>query len=115
MSKETKKVYYENNKEKLIQYQIDRYQELSLKFNNWRKTLKCSRCEESDYACLEFHHCNPSEKEMNIRKMVARGIKSVLSELKKCVVLCANCHSKVHVYKIETKPDETLSKKFETF
>lgn len=115
MLKENKNEYYEKNKEKLIEYQKQRYQSLSIIFNSWRKTLKCSKCGENDIACLEFHHSDPTEKEQNVIKMVARGLKSVLKELKKCIVVCANCHSKIHAYNIETKPDETLSKKFEMF
>jgi hypothetical protein len=115
MTKEMKKKYYDNNKEKLITYQVNRYRELSGIFNEWRKSLVCSKCGENDKACLEFHHCEPAEKEQNVIKMVARGLKSVLRELNKCVVVCANCHCKIHAYNQETKPDYTLSTKFEKF
>jgi len=115
MKKELKKTYYENNKEKLIAYQVERYKNLSILFNEWKKTLSCSKCGEHDVACLEFHHCDPTEKEQTVIKMVARGLKSVLKELKKCVVVCANCHNKIHYYNQETKPDVKLSSEFETF
>ena len=87
MTKEMKKKYYDNNKEKLITYQVNRYRELSGIFNEWRKSLVCSKCGENDKACLEFHHCEPAEKEQNVIKMVARGLKSVLRELNKCIVV----------------------------
>lgn len=115
MKKELKKTYYENNKEKLIEYQIKRYKELSYIFSEWRKSLFCSKCGEHDAVCLEFHHCDPAEKEQNVIKMVARGLKSVLKELKKCVVVCANCHCKIHAYNEETIPDVKLSNNFENF
>lgn len=115
MSKESKKIYYENNKEKMIEYQKQRYRDLSLIFNQWRKTLKCCRCNENDIACLEFHHCNPDEKELNVVKMVPRGIKSVLNELHKCIVVCSNCHSKIHFYGLKTESDGNLSKSFGEF
>jgi hypothetical protein len=115
MSKEVKKAYYEKNKEKLIAYQVERYNNLSEIYGRWKKTLSCSICGENDPACLEFHHCNPAEKEQIIRKMIGRGINSVLKELKKCVVVCANCHSKIHAYNQETTPDVTLSDDFKKF
>jgi hypothetical protein len=115
MKKEIKSDYYSRNREKRLEYQNKRYQELSSIYNEWRKTLSCSRCDENDVACLEFHHCNPSEKESNVIKNVAKGLKSTLNELKKCVVVCANCHSKIHAYNIETKPVGGLSESFEEF
>jgi len=107
--------YYLKNRDKVIQHQVKKYQELASIFREWRTSLKCSKCGENDPACLEFHHCDPSEKETTITKMVARGFKSVISELKKCTVVCSNCHSKIHAYNLETQPDGSLSKNFEDF
>ena len=56
----------------------------------------CS-CGESDVACLEFHHIN-NDKEIHISEIPARGwgMKRTLVELAKCIVMCANCHRKLH-------------------
>jgi len=67
-------------------------------FIEWKKTLKCSRCENSDYRVLEFHHINPSEKEYSIANMIDSGFgkEKLDNEISKCDVLCANCHRITH-------------------
>jgi hypothetical protein len=62
--------------------------------------LKCSICLESDPACLDFHHRDPSQKEGKVSEMVKgmRSKESILAEVAKCDVLCSNCHRKHHFY-----------------
>jgi hypothetical protein len=110
-----KKLYYQENKEKIKEYQLERYHSLRKIFNDWRKTLFCERCGENEVSCLEFHHCIPSEKESNVIKMITRGLNSVIKEMKKCIVVCANCHCKIHAHDITTVPNEELSKSFKKF
>lgn len=55
----------------------------------------CEICGESDPIVLEFDHKDPNKKYKNIARLVNGGTcswKSVLSEIEKCRVLCANCH-----------------------
>lgn len=63
-----------------------------------KRDLKCSRCPESFWACLDFHHRNPKIKEFEIREAFDRTLskKRILAEIAKCDVLCANCHRKEH-------------------
>ncbi len=65
-----------------------------------KSTLKCERCPENDPACLVFHHTNPEEKEVNVADAVKSGWgrERILAEVAKCIVLCANCHLKLHTY-----------------
>ena len=57
----------------------------------------CEHCNESDIRVLEFDHLNPEEKLIGICQAVHRGwsIKRLETEIKKCRILCANCHRKV--------------------
>lgn len=66
-------------------------------FEEYKKTLKCNRCGCDDYRVLEFHHVG-KDKEFNIgdAKRSGYGKKRVLEEVKKCEVLCANCHRILH-------------------
>jgi ribosomal protein L37E len=47
---------------------------------------------------LDFHHINPDEKDFRIADLGHGSIKwsKIEKELRKCVVLCSNCHREVH-------------------
>lgn len=67
-------------------------------YQEYKTTLKCSHCPENHPACLDFHHVNPGEKELTVSTMAGHGrsIQKILEEIAKCIVLCANCHRKLH-------------------
>jgi 5-methylcytosine-specific restriction endonuclease McrA len=52
--------------------------------------------------CLEFHHRNPKTKKMSVSAIFHSGlsVNALKTEIKKCDVLCANCHKKEHASKI---------------
>ena len=57
----------------------------------------CVNCGETNQACLDFHHKHPAKKEFNIGLSLGRfSIKKLQKELPKCIVLCSNCHRKLH-------------------
>jgi hypothetical protein len=61
------------------------------------KEAGCIRCGESEYVALDFHHIDPNIKESNVSKLLAgASTKRMLKEIEKCVVICANCHRKLH-------------------
>ena len=55
-------------------------------------------CDEKDICCLDFHHIDTTIKEEGISKMVrsGRSYANIEQELKKCDVVCSNCHRKLH-------------------
>jgi hypothetical protein len=58
---------------------------------------KCSNCGYSKCeAALEFHHNNPDEKDFDWNKLRLRSWASIIKELSKCKLLCANCHREIH-------------------
>jgi hypothetical protein len=65
-------------------------------FADYKKTLKCEECDNADYRVLEFHHKNVGDKEFNISELGSRSIENLKKEMKKCEVLCANCHRILH-------------------
>ena len=114
--KDRKAKYYQDNKEKLLEYQKERYKKLATSLQDWKNTLKCSMCGMNDSACLDFHHSNPKDKETGVIRQSSKGLSKVLEELRKCVVVCANCHRKAHAYNIETDPKvDDLADGFQTF
>lgn len=56
----------------------------------------CELCKESDLRVLEFDHIEPSLKKFTISQAVRLGYdwERTLEEIKKCRILCANCHKK---------------------
>jgi hypothetical protein len=84
-------------------YQENRdYYKTKAKVSDQRKVAKfhlflvgktCIDCGESDPVVLEFNHC-VGDKQYTIAKMLARkmGWASLMKEISKCVVRCANCH-----------------------
>jgi predicted HNH restriction endonuclease len=58
---------------------------------------KCASCAWSgNQAALQFHHTNPKEKDFIIGNVANKSWDSIKKELKKCILLCANCHSIQH-------------------
>jgi len=58
----------------------------------------CRRCGEDHPACIQFHHADPDAKEISVSNAIKAGwsLVRVELEIKKCEVLCANCHAKHH-------------------
>ena len=58
---------------------------------------KCQKCGyDKNYAALEFHHLDPNEKEFVWTRMRLKSWEVILEEIKKCILLCANCHREFH-------------------
>lgn len=93
-----KREWYQNNKKKVIGEVRNRRLDIRERFNEFKTTLKCETCGENHISCLDFHHLDPNEKDFDVAKMVHEGWgwEKIMSEISKCIVLCANCHRKVH-------------------
>lgn len=69
--------------------------DLLSKFIQDIKTQPCSDCGESfHFASMQFDHCR-GEKLFNLADAVGleKSYDTVLDEIKKCDVVCANCHA----------------------
>lgn len=64
-----------------------------------RENSGCKYCDEQVVECLQFHHRDCAQKELEISRAVRRAwsIDRFLREVGKCDVVCANCHIKVHM------------------
>ena len=78
----------------------------------WLKYFKlkgwdiCSKCGYNKcFVAIEFHHKNPKGKKFRIGRFYSLhvcndiNIKKVETEIKKCTILCANCHREEHYKK----------------
>lgn len=90
--------WYHKNSKKKMKWQSARRKRLRRWIDNYKSKLKCSRCQEKHPACLQFHHKDRKLKEGSIgdAKRKDWSIEKTLKEIKKCEVLCANCHAKEH-------------------
>ena len=59
--------------------------------------FKCQKCGlEDDPIVFDAHHRDPSEKEARLSSMATYSEERIIAELKKCDLLCAGCHRKLH-------------------
>ena len=58
---------------------------------------KCCMCGyNKNLAALNFHHLDPRVKEFSWGKMRLLSWGAIIEELKKCVLVCSNCHMETH-------------------
>jgi len=96
--------YYLNNKETHYTRNKRQLDKIKKFIQEYKDSVACVLCGESENCCIDFHHIDENTKEYNIGNMAKYGsISKILGELEKCVPLCANCHRKVHagIVKIE--------------
>jgi hypothetical protein len=100
--------YFEINLSKLI-IRSNGMSVSSERVKRWRERTKkriveamggmCVCCGYNDcYASMDLHHLNSSEKEFsfnNIRANPKRWSK-IVTELRKCVIVCCRCHHEIH-------------------
>jgi len=68
---------------------------------------KCIKCGwHGNQAALQFHHSSPGKKDFMIGNVANKSWDKIRAEIKKCVLLCANCHIVMH----STKNDERFVK-----
>lgn len=83
-------LHYREKRKQTVERHKNRYVE-------WKATQKCLFCGEKEPICLDLHHKDPAQKDFVISEMVTqRGWKSLMKEIEKCVVVCSNCHRKLH-------------------
>lgn len=76
---------------------------------NWRRLTKVRMVESMGSKCaicaydrcndaLAFHHLDPAQKEISFSQIRANPVSwpRIAAELRKCVMLCNNCHAEVH-------------------
>ena len=90
--------WYKKNREKQLEKRRNQRAEKQKFVEELKSSLCCSKCQENDPCCLDFHHRDQNKKEFALYEAVSRNYSKerILSEIKKCTVLCANCHRKEH-------------------
>lgn len=94
--READRRYYLSNKDK-VRKRAKVFHKKVMDYINSRKSIGCYICSEKDIACLDFHHLR--DKVTEVAKLIGNdNLTQIKTEIDKCVVLCANCHRKLHFY-----------------
>jgi hypothetical protein len=95
---EYRKKWYSNNQQQYYKKLKERRYRNRDYLNKLKLTLKCELCSQNHPATLQFHHINPKEKDFCLAEASTCGwsIERIDEEIKKCKILCANCHSILH-------------------
>ena len=83
--------HYANNKKTYLDQKTKRSLKYRLEFYDWLKKQECTDCGEKNFRVLELDH--QRDKSYNISERISyTPFKTIMKELEKCEVVCANCH-----------------------
>ena len=101
--------YLKNKEKKLKQCRDDRARNKRL-INEYKALHSCIQCGEKNPILLVFHHKNMKEKENGIAVMASSSFSTekLINEMKKCEILCFNCHVLVHDRMKRSQTNDTL-------
>jgi hypothetical protein len=90
--------YYslEENKRRKREYASKRKNRRKYWINKHKENKGCYLCDfKGPACCYDFHHINPKSFELNSENYL-RSLKAIFKEIRKCIIVCANCHRKIH-------------------
>lgn len=67
-------------------------------FKRYSVNNSCEMCGEDEACCL-VHYKDPSHKSSDIKTLISDTITylpKVIEEINKCIIVCLNCHRKIH-------------------
>jgi len=90
-NKERMALYYQKNKAKIISKGMKREARRRRHLNRYKKSKGCQHCRyDENPIALDFHHVGGKDK--GVAGMLSNSRKKIFTEVRKCIVLCANCH-----------------------
>ncbi len=98
------KNHYQHNKQKYLETNKTRRDDVKRWLWSLKTKLKCNRCikrgrpAETHPAALTFHHLDPTIKEIGLGNVIQYGWSKIriLKEIDKCECVCASCHNIEH-------------------
>lgn len=95
-SREGERRSYRKHREKRLALKRKLISEKKQFISRIKSERGCQQCGIKDSRVLDFHHRDPSEKVECLGRSVVRSYETILKEIEKCDVLCANCHRILH-------------------
>lgn len=99
--------HYAEKKEEYVRRAIERNKKnrlvLKTKFLEFLEGKVCTMCGYDKQVALEFHHRDPTTKSETVSRMLHSGYAwgSILKEIEKCDIVCANCHRELTAEQFE--------------
>lgn len=111
--------WHQDNKTERLAANYLRKAEIYQYVQSIKTTVACCDCGARHPAVLQFHHRNREEKLFNISDAIKNkySLEKVIAEIRKCILLCANCHAIRHWRETHRSPRSTepnLAEQFET-
>lgn len=98
--KQCSNISYTNSRRKKPEHYLKVQKNRTIKtkeaVDEYKTKCGCIKCGENDSVCLDMHHIDPTTKESEVSTLYKYSLKRAMKEVEKCVVLCANCHRKLH-------------------
>jgi hypothetical protein len=89
----TNRAGYERNKEQRRKKARESKLAAKEKWKEFKSTLSCVQCGQNHPATLDFHHIERHPDNRKVNKLLTnKAFRQAAEEIKKCLVLCANCH-----------------------
>jgi len=73
---------------------VERMRAKKQEIMEWKRARGCTVCGETEPWVLDMHHLDPNEKEST--PAASATLKTFLKHADNCVLVCSNCHRKVH-------------------
>lgn len=95
--RQSQRDHYYRNKEQYLKRNRERKKRLKKEWLEFKKSLSCEMCGEDHISTFDFHHIEKHPDNRAVNRLVSDyNFKEAYEEIKKCMVLCANCHRKHH-------------------
>jgi hypothetical protein len=89
----TNRAGYERNKEQRRKKNRESKAAAKQRWQAFKSTLSCVQCGQNHPATLDFHHIERHPDNRKVNKLLTnKAFRQAAEEIKKCLVLCANCH-----------------------
>ena len=110
--KQSQRDHYYRNKDRYLKRNRERKKRLKRQWLEFKGSLSCEMCGENHISTLDFHHIEKHPDNRAVNKLVSNyNFKEAYEEIKKCAVLCANCHRKHHHNRRAKKKEKRKKRK----
>lgn len=90
------KIWYEKNKQFRNKQINVRKRNITKIIQDFKSQKGCIVCQEKHPAALDFHHIHNKKFLISQLSGLGYSVKTIMNEIAKCIILCANCHRKWH-------------------